>query len=134
MICLSQGILPLALVERVVELTVPQEQLAAKTAEAEELPHLEVTTLDMQWLQVIYLQQIYFFLRRIYFFWRQIFFSATFIFLPANTFLAANKCLAVITFVGGKYIILSGNIFLLRQIQYIFFGGKQIFFGEIYFC
>ena len=57
LICLSQGILPLALVERVVELTVPQEQLAAKTAEAEELPHLEVTTLDMQWLQVIYFRQ-----------------------------------------------------------------------------
>jgi hypothetical protein len=39
-------------VERVVELTVPEEQLAAKTAEAEQLPQLEVTSLDLQWLQV----------------------------------------------------------------------------------
>jgi hypothetical protein len=36
----------------VVELTVPQEQLADKTAEAASLPQLEVTTLDLQWLQV----------------------------------------------------------------------------------
>ncbi len=49
---LLQGILPLSLVERVVELTVPEEQLAARTAEAAALPHLEVTTLDLQWLQV----------------------------------------------------------------------------------
>ncbi len=49
---LLQGILPLSLVERVVELTVPEEQLAARTAEAAALPQLEVTTLDLQWLQV----------------------------------------------------------------------------------
>jgi hypothetical protein len=49
---LLQGILPLSLVERVVELTVPEEKLAARTAEAAALPQLEVTTLDLQWLQV----------------------------------------------------------------------------------
>jgi hypothetical protein len=36
------------------ELTVPLERLEAATQEAEKLPSLEITELDLQWVQVRY--------------------------------------------------------------------------------
>jgi 3'-phosphoadenosine 5'-phosphosulfate synthase len=49
----ADGILPRSAVEKVMDLTVPQDQFEAALAEAETLPKVEVTKLDMQWLQVL---------------------------------------------------------------------------------
>ena len=47
-----QGILPRSAVEKVMNLTVPEENLAEAMLEAETLPSVEITKLDLQWLQV----------------------------------------------------------------------------------
>ena len=46
-------ILPRSVVEKVMDLTVPEENLAEALAEAGKLPSVEITKLDLQWLQVI---------------------------------------------------------------------------------
>lgn len=48
----EHGIIPRSAVEKVMELTVPESKLEEALAEAETLPKVEITTLDMQWLQV----------------------------------------------------------------------------------
>ena len=40
--------------EKVIDLTVPEDGLAAAIEEAERLPSVEITKLDCQWLQVEY--------------------------------------------------------------------------------
>jgi len=49
----GNGILPRSAVEKVIELTVPDNKLEAARAEAETLPKVEITKLDMEWLQVL---------------------------------------------------------------------------------
>ena len=49
----AEGIVPRSAVEKVMELTVPEEKLEAAVLEAGSLDSVEVTTLDMQWLQVL---------------------------------------------------------------------------------
>jgi len=46
-------IVPRSVVEKVIDLTVSEENLADAIKEAEELPSIELTKLDMQWLQVL---------------------------------------------------------------------------------
>jgi len=46
-------IVPRSAVEKVVELTVPEEELPAAIAEAETLPKVEINKLDVEWLQVL---------------------------------------------------------------------------------
>ena len=48
-----QGILPRSVVEKVVDLTVPESELSEAVAEAEKLESVEVTKLDLEWLQVL---------------------------------------------------------------------------------
>lgn len=50
-----QGIIPRheALADHVPELFVPENELTATQKEAESLPVLEITNLDLQWLQVL---------------------------------------------------------------------------------
>ena len=48
-----QGILPRSVVEKVVDLTVPEAELGPAVAEAELLESVEVTKVDMEWLQVL---------------------------------------------------------------------------------
>ena len=38
--------------EKVIDLTVPEDKLASAMEEAESLPSVEITKLDCQWLQV----------------------------------------------------------------------------------
>ena len=49
----AEGIVPRSAVEKVMELTVPEEKLEAAVLEAASLASVEVTSLDMQWLQVL---------------------------------------------------------------------------------
>jgi len=49
----AEGIIPRSAVEKVVDLTVPEEKLEAALAEAESLPKVEVGKVDLQWLQVL---------------------------------------------------------------------------------
>lgn len=49
----AKGIIPRSAVEKVVDLTVPDEKLEAALAEAESLPKVEVGKVDLQWLQVL---------------------------------------------------------------------------------
>ena len=49
----AEGIVPRSAVEKVMELTVPEEKLEAAVLEAGSLASVEVTSLDMQWLQVL---------------------------------------------------------------------------------
>lgn len=49
----TNNILPRSAVEKVIELTVPEEQLEEAILEAESLPKVEISKLDMQWLQVL---------------------------------------------------------------------------------
>jgi 3'-phosphoadenosine 5'-phosphosulfate synthase len=49
----AEGIVPRSAVEKVMELTVPEEKLEAAVLEAGSLDSVEVTRLDMQWLQVL---------------------------------------------------------------------------------
>jgi len=49
----TNGILPRSAVEKVMNLTVPEENLAEAMLEAETLPSVEITKLDLQWLQVL---------------------------------------------------------------------------------
>ena len=56
----EQGIIPKAVVEKVTELFVAEDKVVEATAEAEALPSVEVTQLDMQWLQVIKLLQCFY--------------------------------------------------------------------------
>ena len=49
----AEGIVPRSAVEKVMELTVPEEKLEAAVLEAGSLDSVEVTSLDMQWLQVL---------------------------------------------------------------------------------
>lgn len=39
--------------ERVIDLTVPEDKLATVVEEAEALPSVEISKLDCQWLQVL---------------------------------------------------------------------------------
>jgi len=48
-----EGIVPRSAVEKVVDLTVPEESLPAAVAEAKTLPQVEITKLDLEWLQVL---------------------------------------------------------------------------------
>ena len=48
----EHGIVPRSVVEKVVNLTVPEAELEAAKAEAETLPSVEITKLDMEWVQV----------------------------------------------------------------------------------
>ena len=45
--------MPRSAVEKVIDLTVTEDNLAAALEEAENLPSVEITKLDLQWLQVI---------------------------------------------------------------------------------
>jgi len=49
----SQQIVPRSVVEKVTDLTVPEEELEAATAEAESLPSVEINKLDLEWVQVL---------------------------------------------------------------------------------
>jgi len=49
----TNNILPRSAVEKVIDLTVPEEQLSEAIVEAESLPKVEISKLDMQWLQVL---------------------------------------------------------------------------------
>jgi len=49
----DNGIIPRSAVEKVMDLTVPENKLEDALAEAETLPKVEVSKLDMQWLQVL---------------------------------------------------------------------------------
>eukprot|EP00092_Neocalanus_flemingeri_P043944 GFUD01048587.1.p1 GENE.GFUD01048587.1~~GFUD01048587.1.p1 ORF type:complete len:614 (+),score=211.76 GFUD01048587.1:249-2090(+) len=49
----TNEILPRSVVEKVIDLTVPEESLEKAVAEAEDLPAVEITKLDLQWLQVL---------------------------------------------------------------------------------
>jgi len=49
----SQQIVPRSVVEKVNDLTVPEEELEAATAEAESLPSVEINKLDLEWVQVL---------------------------------------------------------------------------------
>jgi len=49
----AEGIVPRSAVEKVCDLTVPEEKLEEAVAEAESLPKVEVGKVDMQWLQVL---------------------------------------------------------------------------------
>merc|ERR1712212_199826 len=49
----TNNILPRSVVEKVIDLTVPEEDLAAALEEADNLPSVEITKLDLQWLQVL---------------------------------------------------------------------------------
>eukprot|EP00092_Neocalanus_flemingeri_P023279 GFUD01025240.1.p1 GENE.GFUD01025240.1~~GFUD01025240.1.p1 ORF type:complete len:644 (+),score=218.70 GFUD01025240.1:192-2123(+) len=49
----KNDILPQSVVEKVMDLTIPEENLAEALAEAEQLPSVEITKLDLQWLQVL---------------------------------------------------------------------------------
>ena len=45
--------MPRSAVEKVIDLTVTEENLAEVLEEAESLPSVEISKLDLQWLQVI---------------------------------------------------------------------------------
>ena len=45
--------MPRSAVEKVIDLTVTEDNLATALEEAENLPSVEITKLDLQWLQVI---------------------------------------------------------------------------------
>jgi len=49
----TNNILPRSVVEKVIDLTVPEESLDNARKEAEELPSVEINKLDLQWLQVL---------------------------------------------------------------------------------
>jgi len=49
----SNDILPRNVVDKVVDLTVPDEKLEDALIQAKELPSIEITKLDLQWLQVL---------------------------------------------------------------------------------
>jgi len=49
----TNNILPRSAVEKVIDLTVPEEQLQVALEEAEKLPKVEISKLDLQWLQVL---------------------------------------------------------------------------------
>ena len=46
------GIVPRSVVEKVVDLTVPEAELEAARAEAETLPSVEIGRVDLEWVQV----------------------------------------------------------------------------------
>ena len=50
---LSQGIIPRAVNDKVTELYVPKDKLAAAKEEAKTLPAVEISKLDLQWVQVL---------------------------------------------------------------------------------
>ena len=45
-------IVPRSAVEKVVDLTVPEDSLPEAVAEAETLPQVEIDKIDLEWLQV----------------------------------------------------------------------------------
>merc|ERR1712142_1347455 len=49
----TNNILPRSVVEKVIDLTVPEENLDNAIKEAEDLPSVEINKLDLQWLQVL---------------------------------------------------------------------------------
>jgi len=49
----EDGIVPRSVVEKVVDLTVPEDKLAEATAEAEGLPSVEIGRVDLEWVQVL---------------------------------------------------------------------------------
>merc|ERR1712142_409051 len=49
----SNDILPRNVVDKVVDLTIPDEKLEDALIQAKELPSIEITKLDLQWLQVL---------------------------------------------------------------------------------
>jgi len=49
----SQQIVPRSVVEKVNDLTVPEDEFEAATAEAESLPSVEINKLDLEWVQVL---------------------------------------------------------------------------------
>merc|ERR1719268_25648 len=49
----ENDIVPRRAVEKVIDLTVPEDSLASAIAEAERLPKVEISKLDCQWLQVL---------------------------------------------------------------------------------
>merc|ERR1712025_709244 len=49
----ENDIVPRSAVEKVIDLTVPEDKLASAMEEAEKLPSVEITKLDLQWLQVL---------------------------------------------------------------------------------
>jgi len=49
----KNDLIPRSAVEKVIDLTVPEENLAAAVTEAEKLPKIEISKLDLQWLQVL---------------------------------------------------------------------------------
>merc|ERR1712212_758055 len=49
----AEGIVPRSAVEKVIDLTVTEDDLAAALEEADNLPSVEITKLDLQWLQVL---------------------------------------------------------------------------------
>lgn len=55
MLCILQGIIPTTLrsADMVEELFVPENRVKAAKEEALHLPSLEITTVDLQWLQVL---------------------------------------------------------------------------------
>lgn len=50
---ITHGILPLSVADTIKELFVPQQNLAAAIAEAETLPALDISLVDLQWVQVL---------------------------------------------------------------------------------
>jgi len=49
----NDGIVPRSVVEKVEDLTVPEDELEAATAEAESLPSVEIGKVDLEWVQVL---------------------------------------------------------------------------------